>query len=198
MSAPKARTSDDVVGTMDYNAFIAGVSDESCGSVTSIFETELISNTKKGHRANDDFVANNEAVMSNIGREDLESAMKDDGYAVSNEHDYRADESPSPTNCVDMSSKTRKINPRDNSGEMTGMTTKTKKKTKKKTKESTPSKSDLMILHLHGPRRAVINLLRPRVEKYYTHVKEETANMKKAWVLSSDGPAKYRSTNTDQ
>ena len=42
MSAPKARTSDDVVGTMDYNAFIAGVSDESCdGSVTSIFETEI-------------------------------------------------------------------------------------------------------------------------------------------------------------
>ena len=181
---------------MDYNAFIAGVSDESCGSVTSIFETELISNTKKGHRAND--VVANEAMMSNIGREDLELTMKDDGYAVSNEHDDRADESPSPTNCVDMSSKTRKINPRDNSGEMTGMTTKTKKKTKKKTKESTPSKSDLMILHLHGPRRAVINLLRPRVEKYYTHVKEETANMKKAWVLSSDGPAKYRSTNTDQ
>ena len=42
MSAPKASTSDDVVGTMDYNAFIAGVSDESCdGSVTSIFETEI-------------------------------------------------------------------------------------------------------------------------------------------------------------
>ena len=170
VSAPKARTIDDVVGTMDYDAF-----DESCASVTSMFETELI--TKKGHRAND--VVANEAMMSNIVWEDLELAMKDDGYTVY-EHD-RADESPSPTNHgVDESSKMRKINPRDNSCESTGTSTKTK------TKESTPR-----------PRRAVNNLLRPRVEKYYTHVKEETANMKKAWVLSSDGPAKYRSTNTD-
>ena len=171
VSAPKAITIDDVVGTMDYDAF-----DESCASVTSMFETELI--TKKGHRAND--VVANEAMMSNIVWEDLELAMKDDGYTVY-EHD-RADESPSPTNHgVDESSKMRKINPRDNSCESTGTSTKTK------TKESTPR-----------PRRAVNNLLRPRVEKYYTHVKEETANMKKAWVLSSDGPAKYRSTNTDQ
>jgi hypothetical protein len=136
-------------------------------------------------------------MMSNIGREDLELAMKDDGCTVTNEYDDRADESPSsPTNRGDVSSKMRNINPRDDSCESIGMTTKTKKKTKELT---TPRESsDLMILHLHGPRRAVINLLRPRVEKYYTHVKEETANMKKAWVLSSDGPAKYRSTNTDR
>ena len=170
MSAPKARTSDDVVGTMDYDAF-----DESCASVTSMFETELV--TKKGHRAND--VVANEAMMSNIVWEDLELAMKDDGCTVY-EHD-RADESPSPTDHGDASSRMRKIYPRDNPCESTGTTTKTK------TKESTPR-----------PRRAVNNLLRPRVEKYYTHVKEETANMKKAWVLSSDGPAKYRSTNTDR
>lgn len=142
MSAPtKARTNDDM-GTMDYDAFIAGVSDKSCGGVTSMFVTQVN-------------VANE--AMSNTGREDLKLAMEDNGYTV---HEYdQAGESLSPTNHGDMS-KMRKLNPQYNSGESTGMA-----KTKKKTKESTRS------------RRAVENLLRPKVDTFQSWLENEFNNV---------------------
>lgn len=149
MSAPKARCED--VGTMDYDAFIASVSNESCGNVTSMFVTPVMRNTKRG-QVND--VVN--GAMPNTGREGLNLAMKKNGYAV---HEYdQASASLSPTNHGDML-KMSKLNPQDNSDELTGGLT------KKKTKESTRS------------RRAVENLLRPKVDTFQSWLENEFNNV---------------------
>jgi hypothetical protein len=149
MSAPKARSND--VRTMDYDAFIAGVSDESCGSVTSMFVTPVMSNTKRGQVING--IANNDVMPNTTSREGLKLAM---------EEQYDQDGSPSlsPTNHGDMS-KMRKLNPRDgNSDEVTGGGL-----TKKKTKESTRS------------RRAVESLLRPKVDTFQSWLENEFNNV---------------------
>ena len=158
MSAPKARSND--VRTMDYDAFIAGVSDESCGSVTSMFVTPVMSNTKRGQVING--VANNDAMPNTTSREGLKLAMEEEqnGYAAVHEYDEAGSPSLSPTNHGDMS-KMRKLNPRDgNSDEVTGGGL-----TKKKTKESTRS------------RRAVESLLRPKVDTFQSWLENEFNNV---------------------